>query len=185
MQQEWNILLQQPVLDWLKTLEQDDLLRVYATLELLSTEGPQLGRPYVDTLQGSKYVNLKELRVQSKLSVFRLFFIFFLNLNRSKTMSVQFKDLMAELPIEQQNKVKLMADEMRMELQLQRIREELEISQQQIAAALNIKQPSVAALEKRGNEIRLSSIKRYVEAMGGVLNLSVELPTGKTVTFHL
>lgn len=76
MQQEWNILLQQPVLDWLKTLEQDDLLRVYATLELLSTEGPQLGRPYVDTLQGSKYVNLKELRVQSKLSVFRLFFIF-------------------------------------------------------------------------------------------------------------
>ncbi|MDA3977852.1 helix-turn-helix domain-containing protein [Gallibacterium sp. AGMB14963] len=100
-------------------------------------------------------------------------------------MSVQFKDLMAELPIEQQNKVKLMADEMRMELQLQRIREELEISQQQIAAALNIKQPSVAALEKRGNEIRLSSIKRYVEAMGGVLNLSVELPTGKTVTFHL
>lgn len=45
-------------------------------MELLSTEGPQLGRPYADTSQGSKYLNLKELRVQSKLSVFRLFFIF-------------------------------------------------------------------------------------------------------------
>ncbi|QIM63144.1 diaminopimelate decarboxylase [Pasteurellaceae bacterium Orientalotternb1] len=76
MQQEWNVILQDPVLDWFNTLEQDDLLKIYAGLELLSTEGPQLGRPYADTLQGSKYPNLKELRVQSKLSVFRLFFIF-------------------------------------------------------------------------------------------------------------
>lgn len=76
MQQEWNVILQDPVLEWFQTLEQDDLLKIYAGLELLSTEGPQLGRPYADTLQGSKYSNLKELRVQSKLSVFRLFFIF-------------------------------------------------------------------------------------------------------------
>lgn len=76
MQQEWNVLLQDPLLEWLNTLALDDRLKVYAALELLSTEGPQLGRPYVDTLQGSKYANLKELRVQSKLSVFRLFFIF-------------------------------------------------------------------------------------------------------------
>lgn len=100
-------------------------------------------------------------------------------------MSVNFKELLAELPIEEQQKVKEMAEEMRMELQLHRIREELEISQQQIADALNIKQPSVAAMEKRGNDIRLSSIKRYVEAMGGMLNLSIQLPTGKTVTYHL
>ncbi|QIM63143.1 transcriptional regulator [Pasteurellaceae bacterium Orientalotternb1] len=100
-------------------------------------------------------------------------------------MSKNFKALMAELPAEQQAKVKEMAQEMRMELQLHRIREELEISQQQIADALNIKQPSVVALEKRGNDVRLSSVKRYVEAMGGVLNLSVQLPTGKTVSFNL
>lgn len=76
MQQEWNVILQDPVLAWFKTLKQEDLLKIYASLELLSTEGPQLGRPYVDTLQGAKYPNLKELRVQSALSVFRLFFIF-------------------------------------------------------------------------------------------------------------
>ncbi|OOH85488.1 transcriptional regulator [Pasteurellaceae bacterium 15-036681] len=100
-------------------------------------------------------------------------------------MSMNFKELMAQLPEEQQKKVKEIAEDMRTELQLYRIREELEISQQQIAQALNIKQPSVAALEKRGNDIRLSSIKRYVEAMGGALNLSVELPTGKILSFHL
>lgn len=74
--QEWNIILEDPVITWLKSLPEEDLLKVYAGLELLSSEGPQLGRPYADSIQGSKYANLKELRIQSKLSVFRLFFIF-------------------------------------------------------------------------------------------------------------
>lgn len=74
--QEWNVILQDPLLDWLNTLKQDDLLKIYAAFDLLSTEGPQLGRPYTDTIQGSKFSNLKELRVQSKISVFRLFFVF-------------------------------------------------------------------------------------------------------------
>ena len=76
MKQEWEVILQDPLLNWLETLAEDDVLKIYAALELLSTEGPQLSRPYADTLQGSKYTNLKELRVQSKLSVFRLFYIF-------------------------------------------------------------------------------------------------------------
>lgn len=76
MKQEWEVILQDPLLNWLKMLAEDDVLKIYAALELLSTEGPQLSRPYADTLQSSKYTNLKELRVQSKLSVFRLFYIF-------------------------------------------------------------------------------------------------------------
>lgn len=76
MAQEWNVILEQPVLDFLGSLAQDDVLKIYAGVELLTTEGPQLGRPYADTIQGSKYSNLKELRIQSKTSVFRLFFIF-------------------------------------------------------------------------------------------------------------
>ena len=71
-------------------------------------------------------------------------------------MSAKFKDLMNSLPAEKQAKVKAMADDMRMELQLYRIREELELSQKQIAEALNISQPSVVALEKRGNDVKLS-----------------------------
>ena len=69
MKQEWEVILQDPLLNWLKTLAEDDVLKIYAGLELLSTEGPQLSRPYADTLQSSKYTNLKELRVQSKLSI--------------------------------------------------------------------------------------------------------------------
>ena len=76
MKQEWDVILQDQLLDWLNTLAESDVLKIYAALALLATEGHQLGRPYADTIQGSKHPNLKELRVQSKLSVFRLFYIF-------------------------------------------------------------------------------------------------------------
>ena len=52
MKQEWEVILQDPLLNWFDSLVEDDLLKIYAALELLSTEGPQLGRPYVDTIQG-------------------------------------------------------------------------------------------------------------------------------------
>ncbi len=44
---------------------QDELL---AHARLLEEFGPQLGRPRVDTLNGSKHANLKELRFDAHLS---------------------------------------------------------------------------------------------------------------------
>ncbi|ECL4818669.1 XRE family transcriptional regulator [Salmonella enterica] len=40
-------------------------------------------------------------------------------------------------------------------------------------------------LEQRGNELKLATLKRYIEAMGGKLSPDVELPTGKRVAFHI
>ncbi|WP_455648102.1 type II toxin-antitoxin system RelE/ParE family toxin [Lonepinella koalarum] len=74
--EEWDVILQEPVLDWLTLLEKDDVDKITSALNLLGVHGPRLGRSYVDTLQNVKYANMKELRVQSRLSVFRLFFIF-------------------------------------------------------------------------------------------------------------
>ena len=45
-------------------------------VRLLTAEGPQLGRPYVDTLKGSSIVNLKELRVQYQGDPYRILFVF-------------------------------------------------------------------------------------------------------------
>lgn len=67
------------------------------------------------------------------------------------------------------------------EMRLSMLREELEISQVEMAKSLGISQPSVANLEKRGQEIKLSSLKRYVEAMGGKLTLNVQLPDGRHI----
>lgn len=52
---------------------QDELL---AHVKLLEQFGPTLGRPTVDTLKGSKHVNLKELRFDAADGVWRTAFAF-------------------------------------------------------------------------------------------------------------
>ena len=52
---------------------QDELL---AQAKLLEQFGPSLGRPRVDTLNGSKYRNMKELRFDADGGVWRVAFAF-------------------------------------------------------------------------------------------------------------
>ncbi len=52
---------------------QDELL---AQATLLEAFGPALGRPRVDTLNGSRYANMKELRFQAADGVWRVAFAF-------------------------------------------------------------------------------------------------------------
>ena len=52
---------------------QDQLL---AATKVLADYGPQLGRPYVDSLKGSKHVNMKELRFEAGDGVWRVAFAF-------------------------------------------------------------------------------------------------------------
>mgnify|MGYP000058218232 CR=1 FL=1 len=51
-------------------------------------------------------------------------------------------------------------------------------TQAQMAEAMGVKQPTIAGLERAGQDLRLSSLKRYVEAIGGRVRLDVELPDG-------
>ncbi len=52
---------------------QDEVL---ALAELLALRGPQLGRPHCDTLAGSRYPNMKELRFSLLDGVWRVAFAF-------------------------------------------------------------------------------------------------------------
>ncbi len=52
---------------------QDELL---LNAKLLETYGPQFGRPHVDTLNGSTYTNMKELRFRADNGVWRVAFAF-------------------------------------------------------------------------------------------------------------
>jgi len=73
---DWTVLFDEEFAAWLETVEeglQDELL-VHA--RLLQELGPNLGRPYVDTLKGSKVPNLKELRVQYRGDPWRILFAF-------------------------------------------------------------------------------------------------------------
>ena len=58
--------------------ELDDLVReeLLAMARLLEEFGPQLGRPHVDTLHGSRHANMKELRFDAADGVWRVAFAF-------------------------------------------------------------------------------------------------------------
>jgi len=52
---------------------QNELL---ARAKLLQETGPQLGRPFADTLEGSRFANMKELRFDAAGGVWRVAFAF-------------------------------------------------------------------------------------------------------------
>jgi len=76
----WEVLLLEPVNDWFLALCKNDPLtadKVEEALDELAERGPELGRPLVDRLHGSKIHNLKELRPRTPgTSEVRLLFVF-------------------------------------------------------------------------------------------------------------
>ncbi|WP_238706914.1 type II toxin-antitoxin system RelE/ParE family toxin [Microbacterium lushaniae] len=52
----------EPVAEWLASLDQKSREHVVAAIELLEEQGPNLGRPIVDTVVNSRHKNMKELR---------------------------------------------------------------------------------------------------------------------------
>ena len=94
-------------------------------------------------------------------------------------------DVIAARSPESQTRIKEMFDEMILEVGLQMMREELQLSQKYVAEMMGVSQPAITQLEQRGNDLKLATLKRYIEAMGGKLSLDVELPTGKRIAFHI
>lgn len=63
---------------------------------------------------------------------------------------------------------------------LRALRALAERSQEQIAEGLGIKQPSVHKIERQA-DLYLSTLRRFVEAAGGTLELRVDLPGKGTI----
>jgi len=76
------------------------------------------------------------------------------------------QELLATCSPESQARIQKMADELLLENQLYLIREELEISQKELAETLGIKQPSLSAIENRGNDLKISTMKSMLKRWG-------------------
>lgn len=61
---------------WFAALKDSDRASVLAALLVLREKGPGLSRPYADTLSGSRFSNMKELRIQSRGQPIRAIFAF-------------------------------------------------------------------------------------------------------------
>ena len=62
--------------EWFTAQEEENQIVINAKINVLMEFGSNLGRPHVDTVKGSKYKKLKELRFTNKKNVFRILFIF-------------------------------------------------------------------------------------------------------------
>lgn len=72
----WSIEATQEFAEWFAGLTASEQISVAAKVDVLEQLGPSLGRPHVDTLKGSKYPNMKELRVQHGGKPYRILFAF-------------------------------------------------------------------------------------------------------------
>ncbi|HXR40175.1 MAG TPA: type II toxin-antitoxin system RelE/ParE family toxin [Terracidiphilus sp.] len=61
---------------WYNSLNEQEGVSVDTSVDMLAEYGPALGRPHVDTPRGSRYTNLKELRVQHLGRPLRILFAF-------------------------------------------------------------------------------------------------------------
>ena len=90
-------------------------------------------------------------------------------------------EVFAELPAARRAKIKeRVAELIAEELGLQELRKSKQITQEEIAARLGGRQVYISRLEKR-DDMKLSTLRAYVEAIGGDLQLMVTFPEGKSV----
>ena len=76
MKTEWEIAFDQESFDEFNAWSEIVQDAVLSSLGKLRVFGPSLGRPSVDTLKGSDYPNMKELRVDAEGGVWRITFAF-------------------------------------------------------------------------------------------------------------
>jgi hypothetical protein len=73
---QWTVSLAKEFEDEFDELQPEVQDAILARALLLEREGPLLGRPHADTLTGSRYANMKELRCNAADGVWRIAFAF-------------------------------------------------------------------------------------------------------------
>ncbi|BDD89277.1 type II toxin-antitoxin system RelE/ParE family toxin [Desulfofustis limnaeus] len=73
---KWEIEYTDEFEKWWNTLDPDEQDSIAVTVGLLEKLGPNLPRPYSDTVKGSSFANMKELRTQHDGQPYRTLYAF-------------------------------------------------------------------------------------------------------------
>ncbi|MGO9338650.1 MAG: helix-turn-helix domain-containing protein [Terracidiphilus sp.] len=90
-------------------------------------------------------------------------------------MTVSLEEMLAEESEESRARIRLLAEEMRAEMNLREVRRLRKLTQARLSKKLKIGQEGVSRIEKR-TDLYISTLRSYVEGVGGKLKLVVELP---------
>ncbi len=92
-------------------------------------------------------------------------------------MAKKYSDLRAKMSPEARQRAEARTQEMLAEMPLHQLRQALRLSQDEIAEVMEVGQASVSKLERR-TDMYLSTLRRFIEAMGGELEINACFPEG-------
>ena len=99
-------------------------------------------------------------------------------------MARTLNQVISELSPERRQRIERRYRELKQEVEsLRELREIAGKAQADVAIALKIRQPSVSKIEKQA-DMYLSTLRGYVEAVGGELELVVKLPRRPVLRLH-
>jgi transcriptional regulator with XRE-family HTH domain len=94
-------------------------------------------------------------------------------------MAKDFNDLLNTLPVERRRRIDQNVEEIR-NSPVYQLRKAMQLTQAQVAEELGIGQAAVSKLERRPDKY-LSTLRRFVEAMGGELEIHAKFESGDVV----
>lgn len=93
-------------------------------------------------------------------------------------MTKSFKELRRKMSPDAQKRAKAKNNFILQEMLLNELRQARTMSQEKLAEELHIKQSSVSKIEHR-TDIYLSTLRNYIEALGGELDIIAKFPEGQ------
>ena len=93
-------------------------------------------------------------------------------------MAKSFNTLREKMTPDRRLKVATRTEELLADLPLQEIRHARQLSQEEVARRLKVNQAAVSKVEHRA-DLYISTLRKHIEAMGGVLILHAEFPEGR------
>jgi hypothetical protein len=187
---------------WWSELREAEQVDVAAMVALLEARDVRLAFPHSSAIRGSRHGHMRELRIQSGGKPIRVFYAFdprrnaILLIGGDKTGDDRFyasyvpmadalydehrnkfAALRAGLSPAQSEAVEQRIAELRAEMTLAELRQARQLTQQTLSGTLNVGQAAVAKMERR-TDMYVGNLRRFVEAMGGELDVIARFPEG-------
>ena len=92
-------------------------------------------------------------------------------------MAKIFSDLVAALPHEAQEEIRVRTKVMTAAIKLDEIRKAREISQSSLASTMGVSQPAVSKMEN-GTNMTIKTLSAFASGLGGRVRIEIEFPEG-------
>ena len=93
---------------------------------------------------------------------------------------VSHDDFFARLPKDRQERIKAKAKTLKQAYELSLLRQTAQLSQSQLADKMGVSQANISKIEN-GGDVQLSTLQKYVTALGGKLAVTATMENGKVI----